>query len=76
MDESTKMIGGLIAMLIGAGLLTYLTHHADPTTDYEFGRYEFDRKKKGKRKKHQPTADSPLSAPEDAVNTTDTTKTY
>jgi len=48
MNESIRIILAIIGLLIGAGLLTYLTQGSD-----QIPSYEFDRKKKSKKKKRE-----------------------
>ncbi|CAN5256987.1 hypothetical protein BH09BAC4_BH09BAC4_29050 [soil metagenome] len=60
MNESIRIIWGILGLLIGAGLLTYLTQDSDQPLSYEV-----DRKKKSKKKKRGVHTQYPLSAGDD-----------
>ncbi|GAB4030073.1 hypothetical protein [Spirosoma jeollabukense] len=63
MNESVRIIWGIIGLLIGAGLLTYLTQDSD-----QLLRYEFDRKKKIRKKKRGVPTQYPLPAGNDEAS--------
>lgn len=60
MDESIRIIWGLIGLLIGAGLLTHLTRGSGCTL-----RYEYSSKKKGSKKKRRIATQQPILANEE-----------
>jgi hypothetical protein len=56
MSDNIRIIWAIIGLLIGAGLLTYLTQGSAPSLSYEF-----DRKKKRKKKKSGMKTQYPVS---------------